>query len=223
MKRSMLLLFVLSPCLCHLSYSQCNPYFKFEEGSTWEITNYNGKDKSQGRQTTKILSKDANGDGWNATMQMTLYDKKDELVFDKELEMSCQGGVVSMDITRLIPDEQLQAFKDMNMKIEMDDLEIPAKLEAGMVLDDGSITISGDIPMTMTIMITDRLVEGKESVTTPAGVFDCYKINYTTSAKMIVNRLGKGADWIAEGVGIVRTETYNSSGKLVGYSLLTSR
>ena len=223
MKRNMLLLFVLSTYLCDLSYGQCNPYFEFEKGSQWEITNYNAKDKSQGRQTTEILDVDTHSDGWDAKMKFVLYDKKDELVYDKEIEMSCQGGVVAMDITRLLPDEQLEAFQDLNMKIEMDNLEIPAQLEAGMALDDGSVTISGDLPMKMTVAITDRVVEGKESVTTPAGVFDCYKINYSTSVKMMINRLGSGADWIAEGVGLVKTESYNSSGKLVSYSLLTSR
>ncbi len=204
-------------------FGQCNPYFDFEQGNRWEITSYNAKGKSQGRQLTEIKSMVRRSNGWDAIMHLTLYDKKDKVVYSKDVEMICSDGVVSMDMTRLIPDEQLQAFRDMNMKIEMDNLEIPSDLEPGMALDEGSVTISGDIPMQMTVAITNRTVEGKESITTSAGTFDCYKINYATTTRMLMNIEGRGTDWIAEGVGLVKTETYNSSGKLISYSVLTSR
>ncbi len=156
-------------------------------------------------------------------MAMKIYDKKNKLIYDKDMDMTCNNGIVTLDMTRLIPEEQLQAFKDMNMKLDMDNLEIPEKLEPGMTLDDGSITMSGDLPMTMTVNITDRKVESKETITTPAGSFDCYKIVYTVDTKMLMNMKSSGVDYIAEGVGMVRNETYNKSGKLTGYSELTSR
>ena len=205
------------------AHGQCNPYYTLEEGNKWEMTNYNAKGKFQGKQVNEIKKLETSGDGWNATLGMILYDKKNEVVYDKDVDMSCVKGVVMLDMTRLIPDEQLEMFKEMNMTLEMDNIEIPSKLEPGMLLDDGSVTLSGDLPMNMTVNITDRKVEGKETITTPAGAFDCFKISYSVSTKMVVNVKSKGVDYIAEGVGMVRNETYNKSGKLMGYSELTSR
>lgn len=203
--------------------AQCNPYFDLAEGSKWEITNYNGKGKFQGKQQSEIKALNIEDNGWKATVAMALYDKKSEIVYNKDIEMACDNGIVNLDMTRLIPDEQLKVYEDMNMKVDVDNVEIPKELEVGMTLDDGSVTISGDLSMTITVTITDRKVEGMETVITPAGSFECYKISYSVGTKMVMNVKSKGVDFIAKGVGIVRNETYNKSGKLTGYSELTSR
>ena len=205
------------------SFAQCNPYYIMKVGSKWEITNYNAKGKFQGKQLNEVKAMETTGTGWSTTLGMKLYDKKNEMVYDKDIDMACDNGTVVLDMTRMISEEQMQAYKDMNMKIDMDNIEIPEKLEAGMVLNDGSVTISGDMPMNITVNITDRKVEGKETITTPAGTFECFKITYSVSTKMVMNIKSTGADFIAQGVGMVRNETYNKSGKLTGYSELTSR
>ena len=75
--------------------------------------------------------------------------------------------------------------------------------------------------MNMRVNITDRVVEGIESVSTPAGTFNCYKISYLTSSKvMMVNTSFKTVQFIAENMGAVKTETYKSNGSLMGYSIL---
>ena len=38
---------------------------------------------------------------------------------------------------------------------------------------------------------------------------------------MIMNIEGSSKEWYAEGVGVVRSESYNKNGKLTGYSELT--
>ena len=75
--------------------------------------------------------------------------------------------------------------------------------------------------MKMEFNITDRKVEGKEMVTTPAGTFDCYKISYNTRLKMLINMTYINVEYLSENYGVVRTETYKSKGNLVGYSLIT--
>ena len=75
----------------------------------------------------------------------------------------------------------------------------------------------------MSTLITDREVLGKESVTTPAGTFDCYIITQSTHIKsMAANQKRTTKQWIAEGVGVVKSEDYNKKGKLDGTSVLTS-
>lgn len=203
------------------AWSQCNPFYNLKQGSEWELTSYNAKDKVTGRQVNQLKSLEETSDGWKAVIYFKSYDKKDELVYEKEVELECANGVIKMDMERFIPEETLQAFRDMEMTIEVDNLEWPSDLDVGKTLDDGSINITGNI-MNMSVDVTDRKVEGKESIITPAGTFETFKVTYKVRTKMMMSSEGNSVDYIAEDVGLVRSETYNKNGKLVGYTLLTS-
>lgn len=204
------------------NYSQCNPYFNVENGSKWEITNYTSSDKVVSRQVNEITSFNEKSSGWAAEINMKSYDKKDKLEFESDLGMECIDGTIKLDMSRFLPQETMKAFEDMNMKITTDNLEIPSDLSVGATLKDGSITMTADMLMSITTTIADRKVEAKESVTTPAGTFDCYKISYNIKSKSIVNIEMKGVEWLADGVGMVKSESYSKKGKLTGTSLLTS-
>ena len=75
--------------------------------------------------------------------------------------------------------------------------------------------------MTMKFDIKNRKVEKKDSITTPAGTFECYKITYNMDMKTMFKRSIKVTQWLASGIGLVKTETYNQKGELEGYSELT--
>ncbi|MFT5891771.1 MAG: hypothetical protein ACI9Y7_001878 [Dokdonia sp.] len=76
--------------------------------------------------------------------------------------------------------------------------------------------------MNISVMMIDRKVQNKESITTPAGTFECYVITYTSKMKMGIGRTGSSKQWVAEGVGLVKQEDYNKKGKLTGSNMLTS-
>ena len=107
----------------------------------------------------------------------------------------------------------------------MDQLEIPAELKVGQQLDDGNMEITaknGPMPINFTFEMTDRKVEGKQSVETPAGTFDCFKVSQKTKSKMMISSSKfRTVQYIAEKYGPVKSETYKSNGNLMGYSLLT--
>lgn len=203
-------------------YSQCNPYYDIEEGTLYEITSYDHKDKVSGRTVSKIDSFEETSDGWKALIDFKTYDKKDELIIENDdIEMTCADGVIEMDMQRFMPAQMIESFKEMNFQMDIDNVQLPSELNVGDQLDDGSITMTGDIPMTISIKIENRKVEAKETITTPAGTFDCYKISYDVNMKTVMNQSSKGVEWIAKDVGVVKSESYNGRGKLMGYSLLT--
>ena len=150
--------------------------------------------------------------------------QKEKPVTEGEYEMDCVDGTIHIDMDAFIPEQTTQAFKDMEMQITMDDLEIPAELKIGQVLDDGSMEMTaknGPMPMKFTFQMTDRKVEGKEMVKTPAGNFDCFKVSQKTSSKMMIsNSEFRTVQYITEKYGTVKTETYKSNGNLMSYSLL---
>ncbi|QSE97459.1 TapB family protein [Fulvivirga lutea] len=216
---------LLTLCLCLLfqfSYSQCNPFYNFKEGSTWEITNYTDKDKVTSRQVNSVKSLTETSNGWEATLAFKSYDKKDKLELENEIEMTCDDGTISMDMSRFFPQEMMESFEDMDLQIETENMVIPESLSVGDELPEASITISGQIPFTMETKITDRKVQGIESITTPAGTFECYKISYKIITKTMMSIEMNGVDWIAKDVGMVKAESYKQNGKLMGVSLLTS-
>ena len=124
-----------------------------------------------------------------------------------------------------VPQESMQAFKDMEVEVTSDELQIPAVLTVGQLLPDAKFelkTKNSPIPMNMTFNMTDRKVEGKETVTTPAGTFDCVKILYNTQSKMtMMNMNFKNVQYLSEKYGAVKTESYKANGSLVGYTLIT--
>jgi hypothetical protein len=134
---------------------------------------------------------------------------------------------------RFVPTEMMSAYKDMEVTMDGDYLEIPADLEVGQNLPDGTISMqvkmagAGMNLSDIKVNIINRKVEAEESVTTPAGTFNCVKLTYDTETDMKAMGMGrkmlfKSTDWLAEGVGVIKTESYDDKGKLMSYSLLTS-
>jgi hypothetical protein len=80
----------------------------------------------------------------------------------------------------------------------------------------------GGMKMNMTVDITNRKVNAKESITTPAGTFNCYAISSNSETKMGLKMMFEIKEWVAEGMGVIKSETYNKNGKLMGYTELTS-
>jgi hypothetical protein len=69
-------------------------------------------------------------------------------------------------------------------------------------------------------------VVGKESITTPAGTYDCYKItsDIATQTQMGIkmNINVSSIEWITSKLGVVKSESYNKNDKLMGYTILSS-
>jgi hypothetical protein len=93
------------------------------------------------------------------------------------------------------------------------------------MLKDATLTArvaSGGMTLfTMNVEVSNRKVIGQEKITTPAGTFECVKLSQDVKTKMIVNVEASSVDWYAEEIGLVRSESFNTSGKLLGYSELT--
>jgi hypothetical protein len=116
-------------------------------------------------------------------------------------------------------------LEGISVDIDATDLEMPSDLKPGMELNDGYIHVVASnmgIPMiNMEVKVYDRTVVNTETITTPAGTFDCFKISYTTEVKTIGKFVAKSIEWIAMDIGMVRSESYDKKNKLTGYTVLT--
>ena len=215
-------------------YGQCsNPFYTMEEGRHYQVESYNGKDKLEATMEYTVSSVNEINNGYEATIASKTLDKKGKEVASGDMVVMCQDGVLKMDIQGLLNAmKQLRETKGMDIDIQGDHLSIPASLDVGDTLPSSTTTMTmktEDNSMTMSTMnftINQRTVAAQEDLTTAAGTFPCYKITYTMDMNVKVMGMGRttsytGAEWIAEGVGMVRNEQYDADGALSSYSVLT--
>lgn len=208
-------------------FGQCgNEFFTFTEGTEWEMSNYDRKGKLQMKTRSKIISVTERGGEVFIEVQATAEDDKGKPVemMSNTFNMSCKDGVITMDFSQFVPSESFESMPDAEVTFSGDNLEYPSSLRVGQTLKDANVNISirSVISMNMNFIITDRVVMGKESLTTSAGTFDCFKINSSTQMKTkMINSEFSSVDWIAKDVGTVRTESFNKKGRSQGYSELT--
>lgn len=209
-------------CIISTAISQdCSKYFPMEEGVKFQITNYDKKDKVSG--VMDYIVKEVSGN--TATMSYDMHDDKGKMITSSEYGVTCTNDGVKIDFSSLMSPELMGQYEDMEVEMSGTDLLYPNNLSVGQALPDAEVLMTVKMPplnMNMNMNFFNRKVEGNESVTTPAGTFDCYVISYESEAKMGVKMTTSSKLWLAEGYGMVKQETYNKKGSLIGKSLLTS-
>jgi hypothetical protein len=206
--------------------SDCHPYIPVSEGSTWEITNYSAKGKETGKIAYELLEKSSSGSDVTYKIKAITYDNKGEETFTTEFEAWCKGGQFQFDMAFKMDGSAMAAYENMDVDMDASEFELPSmNASAGTTLKDGTLSVqvgmNGATMFRMNVLVTDRLVESRESTDTPAGSFDCLVLSQRVSTKMIVKVEASSKEWYAKDVGMVRSESYNKKGKLTGYSELT--
>ncbi len=220
---ALLLSFLLTGLL--LKAQDCESLFPTEKGTYTEMKNYDAKGKLTGTIKQTVTDVQAKANGLVIKVQSEQLDKSDKSLGVQELEMRCEDGVFYMDMKNFYNQAAMGNTEDTEMTIDAKDLMFPANIKPGETLPDGSMTMafaSGPIPMNMSINIFNRKVEAIESITTPAGTFEAYKISYDIEMKVPIKITSKAIQWYAKNAGAVRTESYSKNGKLMGYTELTT-
>ena len=205
----------------------CSAFYPMNEGVSMEYTNYNKKGKVEGVSTYKVTEANHTGDTTTATMSINLKDNKGKDIYSTSYNLTCTGNMVTLDYESLLPTEMMEQYGDMDIEISGNDIEIPNELSVGQNLKDANvamkISMSG-INMNMTVDMTNRKVEKKESVTTSAGTYDCFVLYSENRSKMMMaNQVYPSRVWLAEGIGMVKQETYKKNGDVMSSTMLTAQ
>ena len=203
----------------------CSIYYPLRKGTLLEYTSYNKKGKVEGSSISEVESVENTSTGITATIKSTIKDDKDKALHSSSYQVRCEDGAIILDASSMLDPAMQQNLSSMEVTIDGTELVLPGKLQVGQELPDASVNIkaasSGVNLLNMTTSITNRKVLGRESVTTPAGTFDCYKVSQDTNVKMLISKTFTSVDFYAEGVGVVRSESYDKKGNLDSYMLLT--
>lgn len=223
----LIFLILLNISLIQFAVSQntCEGYFPTEEGMKFELTSYD----KEGEATTIALHEVVYFDEYDGKI-MGEYRSFISLPDGEELaqnnyESECREGNLYIPYTSTLAPGLLEKYVTMDLKVSGEGVSLPGDLEKGMELEDGYTEVevsSGDVKLiTMRFEPYDRKVIGEETIETPAGEFDCFKITYDLAMKTIVPKNLKVTDWYAKGIGLVKQELKNKKGKPMGSMLLT--
>ena len=203
----------------------------FKAGMAFELSHFNAKDKPVGKVIYQV--KDVHKEGSSTVMDISAQfeDEKGKQRPPYLIHYTCTGNELVADMSGMMQSMQNGGMKDMEMKLKTNKLVYPGKLSVGQKLSDGQMEVDmnnkGNTMMTMNMTMTNRQVDTKESITTPAGTFDAYKISSDVSFEnrvmgMPIRNTMRVVNYRTDNqLFDIKSESYNKSGKLMGYSLLT--
>jgi hypothetical protein len=199
-------------------------YMPFKEGIYTEVTHYNKKGKATGASQQRITGLEEIEGGSKATVELAHTDEKGKELNKGSYGIECKDGTLYMDMSALLNPQAMAGFQDLEMEVTGTAMEFPSRMEAGQTLPDGNLEMTaktGGLAFSMNMNVTNRKVEAMETVTTPAGAFECVKISQDTELKTIIKNKFKTVTWYAKGIGMVKSENYDTRGNLESSSVLT--
>lgn len=200
----------------NLISQDCANYYYLQNNKTIEMTISNKNGKESGKMTYVVSDSKKSGSSVTATINSEFVDAKGKTISKATNNVKCENGVMQMNMKTFIPAAQMEQMKSGTANATDVYLEYPANMNVGDQLKDGQFNMdyesTSGLKSSIEISITERKVEGKESVTTPAGTWECYKIS---SQNKIVSKIaGIGipikmsvTEWYAPGFGVVKTES----------------
>lgn len=219
-----LFVFMLAFILSGAVMAQDCGYYSMSEGMVLGYQNLDAKGKLTGSTRLTFLEVSQLGAATIYKVKSEYADAKNSNQAVREYNMRCEDGKFYVDMQNLVDPKSMEAFKGMEISVDSKDLEYPNGLIAGQILPDASITISaasgGINILNLNINITNRKVVGNESVTVPAGTFECFKITYDVETKMMFKVYATVTEYVNMGVGNIKTETFDKKGKLSGTTQL---
>jgi hypothetical protein len=206
--------------------NDCNGYFAYQAGTKLELTQYDKKDKVSTLLKYKVKSNTPTSTGSIFLFHNQVMDKDGKQIVEGDYNIECKNGQIYADVTNIV--SSMATVSDAEVTITGDKLVYPFELKAGQLLDNVNYEVKQNMAnggmtiMTLTVSITNRKVEGFETVTTPAGTFECVKISYDSDAKMsIMKNKTRCVEYLAKGVGLVKWESFDKKGKKESSQLLT--
>lgn len=222
------LIFLLLPAIFlvtpTLTAQDCEIYHDYNEGTSVKMVHYDKKDKITGTTVSTVKEKKQIPGGVSLLFHQK-YDNTEDYTFETEFGVRCENGNVLVDMEKMLDPTTMTAYEDMEFDVKADDLTIPKNASPGDRLNDGSVTVivnSGSpVKITISVSLTDRKVESREKVETPAGTFDCLKITYDMLTEVGFVKIRSAAvEYYNRAHGVIKTESFNKKGKLTGYSVV---
>jgi hypothetical protein len=198
-----------------------NIFFPVKQGTVQVFSHKNARGNIESHSRQTIKSVEGSGANMTITYSMEALDKSQKPLRDATemtFKMTVRNNLIIFDINEMIPPQMMNS-QEFKVEIKGDAIELPASIQPGQSLKDAAITMTMDMgvmKMTTEMKMTDGKCVAIEDVTVPAGSYKCHKITQTTSTTAMRNTtVIHSVTWYAPGVGVVKSETYDKSNKLI--------
>ena len=198
-------------CTISLAAQECTDLYFMQGPKTVTMTQYDTRGKKTGTLLYTVVEVNNRGDSIVSDMFIESMNARGKTNGTLKGQFVCTGGVIKYDMKLGLPQFELTGKK--SLQYTGDYLEYPLNMQVGSMLKNSSYTISGGRGLFKYIYyeITFRKVSGKETITTPAGTWECFRISYKGryyfDEKKRNGMDASGMEFYAPDFGVVKTET----------------
>jgi hypothetical protein len=182
----------------------CSQYVYMQKGKTIESTAYTGNGAVMGKSVSFVADVTTANGTTTGTVVAENFDRNGKSRGKRNITYKCTGGSFSYDMSSANSQQGGAKFNTGNMAY-------PAAMKVGDHFNDFNVQMEMNIggkTVESTSKITDRTVVARESLTTPAGTWDCLKITYNTTVTMqgmnMPTQTVKTTEWYVPNFGIVQ-------------------
>ena len=225
------ILFIFAILACHISHAQ---YFCTTEGTELHYVNYDEAGQSVSNETAVVGYAGRNGENVSASYINKIVTNKQKgntsyTRFDWNydgnqtvcVEDLMFGPYIDSDSDPAKYDTAARTAIQEDLKFKGNNaLVLKRQAKAGESMPDRSYSLIANM-LKNEITISGATYMGEERISTTAGKFDCLKISYLKRTKVLLkSTTHRINEWYAEGIGLVKSESFDMKGKPTGKTLL---
>lgn len=226
-----MLLAIVALLACHTMQAQ---YFCTTQGTELHYVNYDEAGQSLSNETVTVYNVVKNASGESAQYLAKIVTNKTKnntsyTLYNWNYDgnvTTCQedlmyGPYIKSDSDPAKYDSKARQAMAEELKLKGDNsFTIKKHASAGESISDRTYSLIFNM-LKNEINISGAAYMGEEKVSTTAGKFDCIKISYLKRTKIVLKtETVRVTEWYAEGIGLVKSESYNTKGEPDGKTIL---
>lgn len=226
-----MLLAIVALLACHTMQAQ---YFCTTQGTELHYVNYDEAGQSLSNETVTVYNVVKNASGESAQYLAKIVTNKTKnntsyTLYNWNYDgnvTTCQedlmyGPYIKSDSDPAKYDSKARQDMAEELKLKGDNsFTIKKHASAGESIPDRTYSLIFNM-LKNEINISGAAYMGEEKVSTTAGKFDCIKISYLKRTKIVLKtETVRVTEWYAEGIGLVKSESYNTKGEPDGKTIL---
>ena len=226
-----ILLAIVALLACHTMQAQ---YFCTTQGTELHYVNYDEAGQSLSNETVTVYNVVKNASGESAQYLAKIVTNKTKnntsyTLYNWNYDgnvTTCQedlmyGPYIKFDSDPAKYDSKARQAMAEELKLKGDNsFTIKKHASAGESIPDRTYSLISNM-LKNEINISGAAYMGEEKVSTTAGKFDCIKISYLKRTKIVLKtETVRVTEWYAEGIGLVKSESYNTKGEPDGKTIL---
>lgn len=226
-----MLLAIVALLACHTMQAQ---YFCTTQGTELHYVNYDEAGQSLSNETVTVYNVVKNASGESAQYLAKIVTNKTKnntsyTLYNWNYDgnvTTCQedlmyGPYIKSDSDPAKYDSKARQAMAEELKLKGDNsFTIKKHASAGESIPDRTYSLIFNM-LKNEINISGAAYMGEEKVSTTACKFDCIKISYLKRTKIVLKtETVRVTEWYAEGIGLVKSESYNTKGEPDGKTIL---